>query len=171
MARRSSLLTLLVSALGAACVLQFALQDAFLSGNVARRDVLSAATAGIAALGGVAPAMADWQGEPVRITQFYGPQILKLKDSVDKGDLEAVARKLNKFDLFAKGAYKNQAAKQAQAVEVVDKLAEAIENKNKAGMKSAYSEFLTVTSLNELFKGPPGTRYHMLDPSASMASR
>merc|ERR1712150_186127 len=140
-------------------------------GAATRREVLGAAASGIVALGNVAPAMADWQGEPVRLTQVNGPQILKLKDAVESGDLEAVTKKLVKFDIYAKGVYKNQPFKQAQAVAIVDKIAQAIEDKNTAGVKSAYAEFLKVTNLPELFKGPKGSRYHMIDPSASMASR
>merc|ERR1712150_65204 len=118
-------------------------------GAATRREVLGAAASGIVALGNVAPAMADWQGEPVRLTQVNGPQILKLKDAVESGDLEAVTKKLVKFDIYAKGVYKNQPFKQAQAV--------AIEDKNTAGVKSAYAEFLKVTNLPELFKGPKGS--------------
>merc|ERR1711972_109653 len=113
-----------------------------------------------------APAMADWQGEPVRITQQQGPQILKLKDAAESGNFEAVTKKLVKFDMYARGVYKNNPPKQAEVTAVVDKLADAIEAKNAAGMKTAYGEFLKVTQLPELFKGPPGSRYHMLDPSS-----
>lgn len=170
MVRRSSSVTLLALILGAVCLVQIALQEAFLSG-VARREVLGAAVASVAAASGVAPALADWQGEPVKMMQMYGPPIYALRDKVEKGDIDAVAAKLNKFDLFARGVYKNQAANQAKAVDAVDKMADAIEAKNKAGLKQAYNEFMTFTGLDEIFAVKRQTRYHIIDPASSMTVR
>merc|ERR1712217_264172 len=134
-------------------------------------ELLSQAAAGVMAMGGVAPAVADWQGEPVRITQLFGPIILGVGDSVAKGDLERVTKVYNKMELFARGVYKNNAAKQAAAMETVDRLGDALEAKNVAGAQASYNDFLKVTSLKELFKGPKGSNYHLLSPSASMATR
>merc|ERR1719437_248691 len=134
MARRSTRGTLLALTLGFACVSHMTLQRAFLSGAAApRREALAYAAAGMLALGGGAPALADWQGEPVRITQLFGPLILGVKDSVEKGDLDRVTKVYNKMELFARGVYKNNAAKQAEAMATVDKLADALEAKNVAG--------------------------------------
>merc|ERR1712060_1022532 len=140
-------------------------------GAMSRRELLAQAAAGVLALGGAAPALADWQGEPVRITQLFGPMILGVKDSVAKGDLERVTKVYNKFELYARGVYKNNAVKQAAAMEVVDKLADALDAKNVGGVQSSYAEFLKVTSLPELFKGGPGSNYQLVTPTASMATR
>merc|ERR1711972_1165132 len=87
-----------------------------------------------------------------------------------KGDLERVTKVYNKMELFARGVYKNNPTKQAQAMETVDRLADALEAKNVAGAQASYNDFLKVTSLKELFKGPKGSNYHLLSPSASMAA-
>mmetsp|Transcript_95532 Transcript_95532/g.265417 ORF Transcript_95532/g.265417 Transcript_95532/m.265417 type:complete len:176 (+) Transcript_95532:62-589(+) len=175
MARRSSLLVAFVLALVGVCLLQLALQpqEDFLSGTASRREALGAAAAAAALAGAAAapPALADWQGEPVGMLRLYGPEILKLKDAVESSDFDTMAQKLIKFDLFAQGVYKNQAAKQGQASAVVDKLADAIEAKNAGELKAQYAEFLKVTSLPELFKGPPGNRYHLVTRDSSMATR
>merc|ERR1719284_1253988 len=137
MARRNAPATLICLLLGVAFVPQWV----FLIGaRVPRREVLAQAAAGVLTLGGAAPALADWQGEPVRITQLYGPMILGIKDSVAKGDLGRVTKMYNKMELFARGVYKNNAAKQSEAVSVVDKLADALEAKNVAGVQSSYNE-------------------------------
>merc|ERR1719220_1317782 len=109
MARRSAPATLLCLLLGAA----FVSQRAFLGGaGVPRREVLAQAAAGVLALGSAAPALADWQGEPVRITQLYGPVILGAKKDVDSGNLERLTKIYNKMEMYAGGVYKNNAAKQ-----------------------------------------------------------
>merc|ERR1719330_1467439 len=172
MSRRSTRGTLIALTLGVACVSNLTLQRAFLSGTaVPRREVLAQAAAGVLALGGAAPALADWQGEPVRITQLFGPIILGAKPSVEKGDLDRLTKVYNKMELYARGVYKNNAAKQSEAMATVDKLADALEAKNIAGAQSSYNEFLKVTSLPELFKGPKGSNYHLLTPTASMSTR
>lgn len=173
MARRSAPLTLFAVALSGLCLVQVALgpQELFLTGAAARRDVLGATLAGTVAVAGMAPALADWQGEPVRIIQLYGPQILGLKDAVNSGDFDTISKKFTKFDIFSRGVYKNDAAKQSGAVAIVDKIAEALDGKNAGEVKAQYEEFLKFTQLPELFKGPPGSNYHLITPTASMATR
>uniref|UniRef100_A0A7S4VWX2 Uncharacterized protein n=1 Tax=Alexandrium monilatum TaxID=311494 RepID=A0A7S4VWX2_9DINO len=95
MARRSSTLAVAALVLGALCLARLA-SDAFLSGAASRREVLGAAVAGAAALGGLAPARADWQGEPIQALQVLGPEIVGLKDAVNSGDLADVSAKLVK---------------------------------------------------------------------------
>uniref|UniRef100_A0A7S4RTQ0 Photosystem II Psb31 protein domain-containing protein n=1 Tax=Alexandrium monilatum TaxID=311494 RepID=A0A7S4RTQ0_9DINO len=169
-ARRSSALAVAVVALCAMCLAQFA-SEAFLSGAASRREFLGAAVAGVAALGGLAPARADWQGEPVQALQVLGPEIVGLKDAVNSGDLAAVSAKLAKFDLYTSGVLKNKAAQKAQASAIVDKLSDAVESKNVAGVKSAYAEFMKATSLEEIFSLPKGRNYHLVTVGASMATR
>uniref|UniRef100_A0A7S4RT83 Photosystem II Psb31 protein domain-containing protein n=1 Tax=Alexandrium monilatum TaxID=311494 RepID=A0A7S4RT83_9DINO len=170
MARRSSTLAVAALALGTLCLARLA-SDAFLSGAASRREALGAAAAGAAALGGLTPALADWQGEPIQALQVLGPEIVGLKDAVNSGDLAAVSAKLAKFDLYTSGVLKNKAAQKAQASAIVDKLADAVETKNVAGVKGAYAEFLKATSLEEIFSLPKGRNYHLVTPTSSMATR
>uniref|UniRef100_A0A7S4RVL5 Photosystem II Psb31 protein domain-containing protein n=1 Tax=Alexandrium monilatum TaxID=311494 RepID=A0A7S4RVL5_9DINO len=170
MARRSSTLAVAALVLGALCLARLA-SDAFLSGAASRREVLGAAVAGAAALGGLAPARADWQGEPIQALQVLGPEIVGLKDAVNSGDLADVSAKLVKFDLYTSGVLKNKAAQQAKASAIVDKLSDAVQNKNVAGVKAAYAEFMKATSLEEIFSLPKGRSYHIVTPTASMATR
>merc|ERR1711920_795866 len=103
--------------------------------------------------------------------QLFGPIILGVKPSVEKGELDRLVKVYNKMELYARGVYKNNAAKQSEAMAVVDRIADALEANDIKGAQSGYSDFLKVTSLPELFKGPKGSNYHLLNPSASMATR
>ncbi|CAJ1414937.1 unnamed protein product, partial [Effrenium voratum] len=98
MARNSGLSAALVL-LGAACVLYNAVAPAFVATGLNRREALQAASLSIATLGTQA-AWADAQGEPLACLTRYGPQILKLKDAVDKGDMETILKKEPKFKLL-----------------------------------------------------------------------
>eukprot|EP00414_Alexandrium_minutum_P006093 CAMPEP_0113843148 /NCGR_PEP_ID=MMETSP0328-20130328/13093_1 /TAXON_ID=39455 /ORGANISM="Alexandrium minutum" /LENGTH=176 /DNA_ID=CAMNT_0000812079 /DNA_START=10 /DNA_END=540 /DNA_ORIENTATION=+ /assembly_acc=CAM_ASM_000350 len=164
MARGSPILAVTALALGAFTLARFA-SDAFLTSVASRREVLGAAVAGAAAFGGLAPARADWQGEPIQIMQQLGPELLQLKDAVNGGDIDQVAAKLNTFDVYASGVLKNKAIAKERASAAVDKLSDAVSNKDAAGMKSAYGEFLKVTSLEEIFSLPKGRKYHTLSVS------
>mmetsp|Transcript_67376 Transcript_67376/g.213209 ORF Transcript_67376/g.213209 Transcript_67376/m.213209 type:complete len:171 (+) Transcript_67376:100-612(+) len=170
MARRSSSLAVAALVLGVLCLAQLA-SDAFLGGAASRREALGAAVAAAATLGGLAPARADWQGEPIQALQVLGPEIVGLKDAVSNGNLDAVSAKLVKFDLYTSGVLKNKAAQQAKASAIVDKLSDAVQNKNVAGVKAAYAEFMKATSLEEIFSLPKGRSYHIVTPTASMATR
>eukprot|EP00411_Alexandrium_monilatum_P028107 CAMPEP_0175372868 /NCGR_PEP_ID=MMETSP0095-20121207/22446_1 /TAXON_ID=311494 /ORGANISM="Alexandrium monilatum, Strain CCMP3105" /LENGTH=183 /DNA_ID=CAMNT_0016671063 /DNA_START=50 /DNA_END=599 /DNA_ORIENTATION=+ len=169
MARRSPLLAVAALALSL-CWLASVLGDAFLASAAPRREVLGAAAAAAAALGGLAPARADWQGEPIQAMQNLGPQIMGLKDAVAGGDIDTVAGKLAKFDLYSSGVFKNNAIKREKSSAATDKLAEAVEKKDVSGMKAAYAEFLKVTSMEEIFSLPPGRSYHLVTPTTSMAT-
>jgi len=172
MARRSPLAVVSL-ALVAVCLLRLTSQpeDAFLAGAASRREVLGAAAMTAATLGGLAPARADWQGEPIQAMQNLGPQIFALKDAVANGDIDAVAAKQAKFDLYASGVFKNLPAKKEAASAAADRLAEAIEKKDKKGVQAAYAQFLKVTNIDALFTLPKGRGYHLVTPTSSMATR
>merc|ERR1712073_107288 len=79
------------------------LMSAFLpmpNGNhVNRREMIQGLAASATALGANA-AWADNQGEKIKAMQAWGPQIIKLKDAVDKGDTKAVLKKDKEFKLL-----------------------------------------------------------------------
>merc|ERR1719411_2517242 len=140
-------------------------QEAYSSGAALRRELLCATAAGATVLGRVAPARADWQGEPVGVMKKHGPVILKLKDAVQGGELNVVSKNLKQFDLFAGGYYKNQPATAKEATGIIDKLSEAVEKKDVSGVKEQYDAFLTFTELPKIFSGPKTSSYHINNPN------
>mmetsp|Transcript_17275 Transcript_17275/g.46069 ORF Transcript_17275/g.46069 Transcript_17275/m.46069 type:complete len:183 (+) Transcript_17275:103-651(+) len=168
--RRASPLALPVAALGAAALLRLAAGPAFSSsGMAARREMLGAVAAGVAALNAPRPALADWQGEPQRQLKKFGSQILSLESAVSKGDLAAIKPKLQKFELFS-GAYRNDRQKRAAVEDVKDKIIEAVEDGKADTLKTEYAKLLELTGLKEKLKRvpvPKGARVVDLGSSGS----
>ncbi|CAJ1433406.1 unnamed protein product [Effrenium voratum] len=138
MARNSGLSAALVL-LGAACVLYNAVAPAFVATGLNRREALQAASLSIATLGTQA-AWADAQGEPLACLTRYGPQILKLKDAVDKGDMETILKKEPKFKLL-NSYWRNEPALFTKYSTLAEQLLEAADEGKKDEVKKLYKEY------------------------------
>ena len=119
---RSSLLSVAL-VLFAGCALLQRWAPAFSSPGLSRREALQAGVATVAA-GASQAAWADAQGEPVTCLARYGPQVLGLKDAVEKGDMEKILKKEPKFKAL-NSYWRNQPGYFEQKVALSEKLMEA----------------------------------------------
>ena len=83
---------------------------------------------------------ADAQGEPTACLIRYGPQILKLKDAVDAGDLETILKKEPKFKLL-NSYWRNDPALFEKYSTLSEKLLEAADEGKKDEVKKLYQEY------------------------------
>ena len=139
MARHSTRLSAVVL-LAVACLAFQGLTQAFVATSLNRRDALQAAGFAAATLGSQA-VWADAQGEPYACLTRYGPQILQLKDAVDKGDMEAVLKKEPKFKLLNSYWRRNDPATYEKYVSLTDELLTAADEGKKDVVKKLYSEY------------------------------
>ena len=113
------------------------------------------ATAGAVLAGLPSIASADGAVSSATITKArgkYGDRISALKSAVDAGDFAAVAEEKNAFILFNSGAYpgtKNKANFSA-AVAGTNKIFAAIRAGDKAGLQSAYADYVSSNSITAL---------------------
>ena len=167
---RSPLALPLVAAAGV-CLLRFcAPQEAFVSAAASRREVLAAATVGAVTLSGAVPALADAQGEPARALKKYGEVILALEPAVQKGDIDAVSKKLRKVELFLT-AFRNSPDKKAATEKLIDAVFAAVEKKDAGALKTAYNDLVEKSQIKKLinpgYPVPKGSR--IVDTSSSIA--
>ena len=149
MARRSPLSLILALALAAVAVRFVA--PAFAPG-LQRRDVLAGLSAATVATVGAQSAWADAQGEPVTCLARYGPQVLKLQEAVDKGDMEMVLKKEPKFKAL-NSYWRNQPGYFEQKVGLSEKIMEAADAGKKDEVKKLYTEYVS-DPVFEAFKVP-----------------
>ena len=152
MARHSTRLSAAVVLLAVACLAFQAITQAFVASSLNRRDALQAAGFAAASLGSQA-VWADAQGEPVACLTRYGPQILQLKDAVDKGDMDAVLKKEPKFKLLNSYWRRSDPATYEKYVSLTDELLTAADEGKKDVVKKLYSEY-TSDSVFEALKKP-----------------
>ena len=152
MARHSTRLSAAVVLLAVACLAFQAITQAFVATSLSRRDALQAAGFAAATLGSQA-VWADAQGEPYACLTRYGPQILQLKDAVDKGDMEAVLKKEPKFKLLNSYWRRNDPATYEKYVSMTDELLSAADEGKKDVVKKLYSEY-TSDPIFESLKTP-----------------
>ena len=119
--------------------------------RIGRRDALQAAGFSMATLGSQA-VWADAQGEPTACLIRYGPQILKLKDAVDAGDMQAILKKEPKFKLL-NSYWRNDPALFEKYSTLSEKLLEAADEGKKDEVKKLYQEY-TSDSVFEPLKRP-----------------
>jgi hypothetical protein len=121
-----------------------------------RREAVLGGAAGAAAAAtlGAEAAYADWQGEPAKMLSKYGPAVLALKDDVEKGDLEAVLKKENKFKLL-NGFYRNSPFLYKKQVGLTEDLLDAADQGKKDEVKKLYSEYIGEKSHMNFAKYPP----------------
>uniref|UniRef100_A0A7S2S7V4 Photosystem II Psb31 protein domain-containing protein n=1 Tax=Rhizochromulina marina TaxID=1034831 RepID=A0A7S2S7V4_9STRA len=126
-----------------------------------RRDML---VKGAGALGvvfsGASAAFADGAvslATVARARGLYGGRIAALSDSVNKGDLEAVEAEKNAFILFNSGVYARNGPVDRKnkkvAVAATNSLFDAVSKGDKAGVKSAYAEFMKVADIQPGYSG------------------
>ena len=137
MARNSRSAALVL--LAVACLAFQAITQAFVAPSLKRRDALQAAGFSMATLGSQA-VWADAQGEPTACLSRYGPQILKLKDAVDAGDLETILKKEPKFKLL-NSYWRNDPALFEKYSTLSEKLLEAADEGKKDEVKKLYQEY------------------------------
>eukprot|EP00438_Fugacium_kawagutii_P008279 Skav236201 [mRNA] locus=scaffold4200:35299:36255:- [translate_table: standard] len=125
--------------------------QAFVATNFSRRDALQAAGFSVATLGSQA-VWADAQGEPTACLIRYGPQILKLKGAVEKGDMETVLKKEPQFKLL-NSFWRNDPALFEKYSTLSEKLLEAADEGKKDEVKKLYTEY-TSDSVFEPLKNP-----------------
>mmetsp|Transcript_10211 Transcript_10211/g.21264 ORF Transcript_10211/g.21264 Transcript_10211/m.21264 type:complete len:171 (-) Transcript_10211:135-647(-) len=118
---------------------------------LSRRDALQATGFSMTTLGSQA-VWADAQGEPTACLIRYGPQILKLKDAVDAGDLETILKKEPKFKLL-NSYWRNDPALFEKYSTLSEKLLEAADEGKKDEVKKLYQEY-TSDSVFEPLKQP-----------------
>ena len=99
------------------------------------------------------PAMASADGSVSastisRARGIYGDRIANLKPAVADGNFAAVVDEKAAFVLFNSGAYPKNKGKKAVAIAGTNKIFAAIRSKDKAGLSSAYSEYITDNSIN-----------------------
>ena len=129
-----------------------AITQAFVATSLSRRDALQAAGFAAATLGSQA-VWADAQGEPYACLTRYGPQILQLKDAVNKGDMDAVLKKEPKFKLLNSYWRRNDPATYEKYVSLTDELLSAADEGKKDVVKKLYSEY-TSDPIFESLKTP-----------------
>ena len=111
-----------------------------------------AAAAGIAAMPGMALADGAISTASVQRAKYtYGVRIGALKDAVAKGDFAAVAAEKNAFILYNSGAFpgsKNK-GKKSEAIAATNKIFQAIRDKDKAALKTAYTGYLKTVDMSD----------------------
>ena len=140
MARHSTKLSAAVVLLVVACLAFQAITQAFVATSLNRRDALQAAGFAAATLGSQA-VWADAQGEPIACLTRYGPQILQLKDAVDKGDMEAVLKKEPAFKLLESYWRRNDPALFEKYSTMSSELLTAADEGKKDVVKKLFSEY------------------------------
>ena len=125
--------------LAAACLSLKAITQAFVAPSLNRREALQAAGLSVATLGSQA-VWADAQGEPIACLTRYGPQILALKKSVDKGDMEAILKKESKFKLL-NSYWRNEPVLFEKYSTLSEQLLEAADAGKTDEVKKLYTEY------------------------------
>ena len=169
MARHSTKLSAAVVLLVVACLAFQAITQAFVATSLNRRDALQAAGFAAATLGSQA-VWADAQGEPVACLTRYGPQILQLKDAVDKGDMEAVLKKEPTFKLLESYWRRNDPALFVKYSTMSEQLLQAADEGKKDAVKKLYSEY-TSDSVFEALKTPIKRRKNTMTMSSYGAGK
>merc|ERR1712137_391163 len=117
---------------------------------------IAAGAAGVAAAtAGVAPAFADGAVSAATIQRskaVYGNKIAALSSAVDAGDFGTIAEAKNAFILFNSGAYPRVVDKTSKkaAIEQTNAILAAIRAGDKAGVKSAYSSYVSANGIKAI---------------------
>ena len=121
-----------------------------------RRAAFGQIAAGTAVVAGLPNlALADGAVSAATVARsrgIYGTRIGNLKDAVSKGDFAAVADEKNAFILFNSGAYpaaKDKELKKA-AIDGTNKIFAAVKSSDKAGLKTAYDEYVKANDISTL---------------------
>ena len=169
MARHSTKLSAAVVLLVVACLAFQAITQAFVATSLNRRDALQAAGFAAATLGSQA-VWADAQGEPIFCLTRYGPQILQLKDAVDKGDMEAVLKKEPAFKLLESYWRRNDPALFEKYSTMSSELLTAADEGKKDVVKKLFAEY-TSDPVFEALKTPIKRRKNTMTMSSYGAGK
>ncbi|CAE8617619.1 unnamed protein product [Polarella glacialis] len=135
-----------------------------------RRDALAVASGAAVATLGVQTAWADAQGEPNFALFKYGPPILKLKDAVEKGDMDEVLRKENKFKLL-NGYWRNQPEQYKEVNMLTEQILDAAAGGNTKEVKDLYAQYVSRPDIKIITTYPKPNVFHVVGTSNSMAVR
>merc|ERR550525_827301 len=126
--------------------------------DMSRRQMVQGVAAAAAA-GGKA-AWADIQGDRVKVMKLYGPDILKLKDAVEAGDMKTVLAKEKQFKyLSTYWRYEKNAYKEMK--ELYEGIMDAAYAGKKDEVKDLYGKYISRRELDAFAKLPPPDNYHI----------
>ena len=137
--------------------------------DMSRRQMVQGLAASAAAAG-AKTVWADNQGEKIKAMRTWGPDILKLKDAVEAGDMKTVLANDKKFKLLTT-YWRNNKNDYKEMNELYEGIMDAAYAGKKDEVKDLYGKYISRRELDAFAKLPPPDNYHIWNPDNSMTTR